>query len=496
MKRLKRIFLGALLISLFGFSLAAQPLAHESAEPSVTLKGVSKTSENIKVGFFKFEGYHDVDSDGHRSGYGYDFLQILAKYANFTYTYVGYDSDLTDDIDDGQSWGDMKNDLNLPNTDPYYIDLVTSASKISGYTFSNHDIGTKSAILSVKSGNSSFSDGNYNGIRVGLLAGSSGTNSKFSTYMADKGYSYVSHEYENVADLEKFLQNGEDDEGNKIDAILTSNLRKQTNEWVLTEIDPAPFYVMFKEGNETLRQEVDDAIDEMDSANPSWRHELMQKYYSNDTGEDVPFTSEERNFLNSLVSEGKKLKVAIDPDYFPYGYYEDKKAKGIIPTIFAEIARRMGLSSNYEFVYCATRQEYRDAIYPKADGSHGVDLVLDGVDDFYLAEKNGYKISDSFLSAEVSSLRLKTFTGDEKTIAVPNYAVESPALTSLYESKTVKRCSTMEECVSLVENGEVDATYLPNASARYFIRKDPRNRLGLHNHQWAYEVVCYLGCRL
>lgn len=89
MKRLKRIFLGALLISLFGFSLAAQPLAHESAEPSVTLKGVSKTSENIKVGFFKFEGYHDVDSDGHRSGYGYDFLQILAKYANFTYTYVG-----------------------------------------------------------------------------------------------------------------------------------------------------------------------------------------------------------------------------------------------------------------------------------------------------------------------------------------------------------------------------------------------------------------------
>jgi hypothetical protein len=310
---------------------------------------------------------------------------------------------------------------------------VTSASKITGYTFSSHDIGTKSAILSVKSGNTSFSNGDYNGINVGLLSGSSGTNTKFTSFMEEKGYSYTSYEYGNVDDLQSYLQAGQDKEGHKIDAIVTSNLRKRSNEWVLEEIDPAPFYVMFKEGNTSLADEIDDAIDKMDSSNPSWRNDLMKKYYSSDSGDEVAFTNDERNYLAELSSSGKPLKAAIDPDYFPYGYFEDKKAKGIIPTIFAEIARRMNL--NYEIVPCSSKKEYKELIYPKEDGTHSVDLVIDGVDDYYLAEENGYKISDSYLEAEVSSLRLKSFNGEITKVAVPDYAVVAPTLSNLYKTK-------------------------------------------------------------
>lgn len=372
----------------------------------------SRTVINLDVGFFAFDGYHDIDESGLKSGYGYEFLQMMSRYSDFTYTYIGYE----------QNWSDMKNDLNLPSGDANHIDLVTSASKISGYTFSTNDIGTKSAILSARSGNTSFSSGNYDGINVGLLSGSSGTNQKFYSFMESKGYGYVAHEYDDVDDLQAYLQAGEDASGNKIDAIVTSNLRKQTNEWVLEEIDPAPFYVMLKEGNTALSNQVDAAIDKMDSANPSWRNDLMQKYYSNDSGDEVAFTNEERNYLTALSDSRTVLKAAMDPDYYPYCYFdENKKAQGIIPIIFAEVARRMGL--NYEIVYCADRDAYKSLIYPSSDGGHEVDLVLDGVDDYYLAEENGYKISDSYMSVEVSALRLKSFTGEIKKVAIPGYAV-------------------------------------------------------------------------
>lgn len=39
-------------------------------------------SRTLRVGFFAFDGYHVQDADGNRSGYGYDFLQMLARYGD------------------------------------------------------------------------------------------------------------------------------------------------------------------------------------------------------------------------------------------------------------------------------------------------------------------------------------------------------------------------------------------------------------------------------
>jgi hypothetical protein len=74
----------------------------------------SSEPETIKVGFFAFEGYHEMDENGIKSGYGYDFLRLTQKYVNLNYEYVGYD----------KSWGEMQQML-LDGE----IDMVTSAHK-------------------------------------------------------------------------------------------------------------------------------------------------------------------------------------------------------------------------------------------------------------------------------------------------------------------------------------------------------------------------------
>ena len=124
----------------------------------------SSQHETVKVGFFAMDGYHVMDEEGNRSGYGYDFLRLMARYWDVDYEYVGYD----------KSWDDMQQML-----EDGEIDMVTSPRKTpereETFDFSR-PIGTNNGILTVRSDNSTIVDGNYstyNGMRVAFLNGSS-----------------------------------------------------------------------------------------------------------------------------------------------------------------------------------------------------------------------------------------------------------------------------------------------------------------------------------
>ena len=97
----------------------------------------SSQHETVKVGFFAMDGYHMMDEEGNRSGYGYDFLRLMARYWDVDYEYVGYD----------KSWEDMQQML-----EDGEIDMVTSARKTPDreekFDFSR-PIGTNNGITAV-----------------------------------------------------------------------------------------------------------------------------------------------------------------------------------------------------------------------------------------------------------------------------------------------------------------------------------------------------------
>lgn len=97
--------------------------------------------QSVSVGFFAFPGYHQVDEDGLRSGYGYEFLQRIKMYTDWTYEYVGYD----------QTWAQMQQLL-----DEGVIDLLTSAQKTPSrelkYEFSDRPIGYSATMLTIRAG--------------------------------------------------------------------------------------------------------------------------------------------------------------------------------------------------------------------------------------------------------------------------------------------------------------------------------------------------------
>ena len=207
-----------------------------------------QSDNTVKAGVFNFEGYHDRDKNGNLSGYGIEFLNLVSKYSDINFEYTGYDKE----------WNAM-----LPMLQNGEIDVVTSASKTEDrekeFDFSL-PIGRRKTVLSIRNNDTQHRRGEYNtynGMKVGLVEGSS-QNEDYYNFKEEKELKNCTEVTGTSEELAAMLQKGE------IDAILSSNLRKATNEKELEVIKEADFYAIVKKGDpKGLLPQIDDAIRHM-----------------------------------------------------------------------------------------------------------------------------------------------------------------------------------------------------------------------------------------
>ncbi len=412
--------------------------------------------EVLRVGFFAFPGYQTVDDDGRRSGYGYEFLQRLAIHAGWTYEYVGYDASYADCLDmlrDGQ------------------VDIVTSVSRTADreqeFLFSRQNIGYNSTILTVKAGSERLLEGDYDtydGMTVGMLEGNS-KNANFEKYAAARGFSYEPVYFAGQEELSAALQAG------TVDAAVTGSLRALENEWLIDSFAASPFYICCRKDRPDLMAQINEAIDEMDMHDPNWRNTLHDTYYSADQSGTVVLNAGERAYLARHQASGEKLRVLFNPDRPPYCYFEDGQAKGILPAIFELLAGRLGL--DYEYIPVASRAEYYTL---RAEDTP--DVVLDFIGDYYLAEREGYKITVPYFQTNLSRLTLADFTGPVQRMAMMEQAEGINNYTALrYPDAERVWCTDSGQCVRAVLDGQADATFLYSYAAERFVQQDVRNRL-------------------
>lgn len=416
-------------------------------------------SKTVRVGFFEFDGYHEEDKNGIRSGYGYELMQKLGTYNDWVYEYVGYD----------KSWSEMQ-DM-LANGE---IDILTSAqkteSRLERFDFSNNSVGTSATILTARSGDSRFTAGDYSsydGMKVGMLQNSS-RNDSFAEFAEENGFTYTPVYYTNTDDLATALQKGEE-----IDTIVTSNLRAITNEWILEQFDTSPFYAIVQKGNTELLSELNSAIDSLDNYSPDWRTELFNKYYKPDTGTEISFSSTEREYLKTVSDHDTVFTVIADPDRAPYSYFENGEARGVMVEIFDMIAQRAGIK--YNIIETADRDTYTQAI---VNGE--ADIVIDAFEDFYRAETSGYKLTDSYLTNSISRITKKGFIGSTRSVAVlSNADITREYYDRLTADQNVIYYDSVDDCINAVKNGMADCTYVYTYSAQLALHQDIRNQLAI-----------------
>ena len=416
-----------------------------------------QAQRTVRVGFFAFEGYHHQDANGERSGYGYEYLQQMARYTGWKYEYVGYE----------KSWSDMQKMLENGE-----IDLLTSAQKTEErekiFDFSTDPIGYSCTLLTIKAGNVKYTIDNFStfeGIRVGMIEGNS-RNQDFAEFAAEKGFGYVPVMFGDTDSLVRALQS------ENIDAIVTSSLRATSGEWIVAQFSFSPYYVCVKKGNAELLRQVNEALDRLAQDQPSLQNELNSKYYASESGDEVAFTEQERRYIEAFQQSGQQLRVMINPDRSPLAFYDEAGApSGLFGDVAEAVLRRAGLP--YTFVQPKDRKEYA-----ALRESHQVDLCMDMRFDYNQAEREGYRQTDSYYTASISRVTRDGFTGDVRSVAaIANSDIATNLMNGVFSGAETTYYPTMADCIAAVRDGRQDATYLYTYVAEEMLRQSELTHL-------------------
>ncbi len=411
-------------------------------------------SRTVKVGFFAMDGYHMIDEDGIRSGYGYDFLQAVTRYVNFDYEYIGYD----------KSWEDMQS--MLLNGE---IDVLSSARKTEEreavFDFSK-PIGTNWVLLNVAIDNDRYTPGDYNsynGIRIGLLNGNS-RNADVDAFAKEKEFYYTACYYDTTEALADALQDG------TVDAIATSSLRRTTGEKTLDKFAAEEFYAIVKKGNQELLSDINYAISQMDIVEGDWKNDLYFKYYKKNTASATVFTEREKQVIREYSEGGKVLLVSSNCDKDPYSYVENGELRGILPELFSAYMEMCGIS--YEFYAPKSREEYHELA-----ASGKIPVILDAEMGASRTEDFGAYCSPAYITLNLAKVTRRNFNGDIRTVAVTANQRLVPIGEESSDGTEILECADQKAAVQAVANGKADATFVYSYTAAKYVNEDISGQL-------------------
>ena len=287
--------------------------------------------KRVKAGFFALDGYHNIDENGNKSGYGYDFLRMTQKYININYDYIGYD----------KTWEEMQEMLLNGQ-----IDVLTSAHRIhgqkKGFDYSI-PIGTNTVNIIIRPEEERFVSGDYasyNGMTLGLIENSR-YNSIIEKFAKDNFFTFKPKYYKNSKELLIALQLKE------VDAIATNSLIVIKNEKILSKFNTEAFYAIVRKEDAELLKQINYAINQMNNIEGDWKTELYNKNFIKDIKGYTSFTKEEQEYIEKYSTGNQVLCIATDNNWSPFSWKTGEQFQGIIPDLIDSCMKMCGI--NYKF---------------------------------------------------------------------------------------------------------------------------------------------------
>lgn len=414
-----------------------------------------QAQEKVKVGFYPLEGYQNKQGI-RKSGYGYDFLQLVRRFSDLNFEYVGYD----------KTWEE-----NLQMLANGEIDLMTGAhktperEKIFDYSY---PIGTNSINLYSREEDTRFKTedySTYNGMVVGLVDGDISAE-RLKTFAAENGFTYSPTFFSDFSELYDAINS------HKVDAICESSLLRIRYLRILDSFANENIYAIVKRGNKALLTQLNEAITNMHRVERDWSLRLNQdNYYFDDGDVRLDFSEKEKQFIADHSKGRKKILVAVDQDWRPFSWYEDGEYHGIIVDYFDNLMRMAGI--DYQF-YHSDKPVFSDDVLRTSKA----DIYLASNDDVQEAEQKGYVPTPVFLEPTIALLRRKDRT-QIRTIAMSRTTPTLNRVASITNKVEFTLYDNPQAAVNAVLGGRADATYLYSYTAQQYIEEDRTGQLML-----------------
>lgn len=386
----------------------------------------------VRVGYYPIRGYFEYDSEGRRTGYGYEYLQQIADYTGWKYQFI--DCDLASCQEKLQN-GEI--DLLAP--------FLYTKEQEAKFEFSKTNIGSSYGILSVRIDDDRYTSGDYekyNDIRVGLILGSI-LNDQFLQFCRDNKFQVKTTFYQTEEELREGLWSGQ------VDAIVKSAEMKLDDEKVIEQFNPNLQYFILRKGNVELRDELDDAISRLKMNDPMMEARLYSKYYS-DNNSILVLSKQEKEYLKE---KGKIRAVALSVES-PMLEQFDGEYSGVLGDLMRHFSDDLGIE--IELVPTGTEN---GALMMAATGV--VDIVLDIQHDYNLAEENNLKLTPPYISIPYCSITQKESIQNDPSVAALNgYYYINYYIESIYPSEKITYYDTEKEIIQAVKNGKQDIAYV------------------------------------
>lgn len=394
----------------------------------------------VKVGYYGYENFLNVDGNGNYSGYIYEYLNDIAEYTGWKYQFVyGTLEECLDRLESGE------------------IDLITSLLKSpereNKFAFSKNHVGMIYTVLCVTQNRKDiyYEDfAKFNGLKVGVLGGST-IRGNMEAYAAQNNFRATYIDYATSAQMFNALHAGE------IDAVATSSFASIGSEKVVARFFPKPGYFIAKKSNSALLDSIDEACGRIFVENTRYNELLQDKYYGSSATFQLSFTREEADFLKIQP----ELVVAYDSSWQPVAYYdeEDKAAKGIAIDFLRYIADKSGL----KFKFIKTEHDLKCAQIVSAGGA---DIVC-GYDQAMGDDRvHNMGISKTYLQLPLSFISLKGNVPDSifnVGVAANRIGIRDNLAKDFPRAVTV-HYNSLEEALDAVRDGDieylVDNTYI------------------------------------
>ena len=417
----KHLRLLALVLSFL--MLLATPFAASAAQPEDTV---------IRVGIFDYEAFYGTDADGEPYGYGYEYLNALAKYGGFRYEYVY------------GSWAEC-----LTWLESGEIDMLDSAQKYAEreekFLFSEYSTGLSYGELFVRSDNSSILYNDFpamDGITVGMLEQNS-RNDTFFAFAQSRGFSVNVVMFRTATELSDALQSG------LVDAIVSSNLRHGKNEKSVARFAPTPFFLMFCRNRPDLKTRVDAALEQILIDSPNFNALLNEKYYATQAVLPV-FTKTEAEFINAAPA----LRVAYDEAWAPF--VSTLSSTGEAYGINVDLLELIGQKTGLQFTYVSAPSAQQAAALV-ASGEADVLLGLEATPQSLT--KLRLSATDAFLSVPLCLVGRSMSIDEHAVFAIPQSGTDMLwVVKDQFPGSSVIMLPSAAECYAALQSGQADFT--------------------------------------
>jgi signal transduction histidine kinase/ActR/RegA family two-component response regulator len=451
--RTKKLLFIAFLVGITVMNTVIQPVSvHAEGKENSAVSENQSEKRVVRVGYFDGENsfFSGNSDDAPKSGYAYEYMQLLSNYNNWEYEYVY------------GTWGDLFNKL-LNGEIDMMPDISYTKERAEKLYYSDQSMGEEDYYIFINSDqDSGISEDDYStfdGKRIGVDEDSAPKDFLIS-WMAEHNISAEIVEYDGETKRQADFESG------KIDAHVTLDAYEQSNWQAIEKIGSSDYYFAVSKNQPEVIKELNQAQSTILEENCYFNETLQDKYFTRSAVKKTLDDTEK-----SWISKHSTLRVGYLENYLPYCATDDENGqmKGALTLFLNNIAKEYGV----KFSYLA----YNSSVALKDALENGeIDIMFPIRGSLWVAEGEKYMLSNPLFSTG----NVLLYSGDyseeniKQIAAISSRAMSEKYLTEQYPNAEIVWYKNMNKCLKDVSENEGIGILMDSCALTDFMKQYPK----------------------